>query len=108
MKRYDAAVRLSGKTHHEVAKAGLSAAEITILRTLHGDDAVVRIRERTNDKSPHGEERAKLHQRYGLALSRLNPPTSMNVLFGPEHVKLPIGLSDAPEPAEDEADEVAA
>ena len=43
MNIYDATIRLCGDTAHEVNKAGLTAAEIMVLRRIHGLDAVVRI-----------------------------------------------------------------
>lgn len=104
MMRYNAKVKLTSPNGapsvHQVQKEGLSAAEILVLRKIHGDDAVTNIVGITNDKTPHEEERGKLAARYGSALAKNG--SSMALLFG-EHGKLPIHLPGHDEPAEDEA-----
>lgn len=41
MKLFDCKVRLAGDVANEVLKRGISDAEITLLRAIHGNDAVV-------------------------------------------------------------------
>jgi len=66
MKIYKATVRLSGSNDNEVPKIGLTAAEIIILRRLHGgDDAVIRVVETSKDQRSHAAERERLKRLYG-------------------------------------------
>lgn len=43
MQIVDCFVRLNGSVEFEVAKPGITVAEVALLRALHGEDAVVRI-----------------------------------------------------------------
>jgi hypothetical protein len=61
---YDATVRPAGQITHEVPKVGLSAAEVVILRSIHGDDGVVHLRP-SKSARPAGDERARLIAVYG-------------------------------------------
>lgn len=44
MKTYDAICRPGGQLTHEVPKYGLTAAEVYLLRSIHGDDGVIKLR----------------------------------------------------------------
>ena len=50
MKYYDCKVRLAGTLNNEVLKNNISAPEIQILRHMHGEDAVVEIKEVRSEK----------------------------------------------------------
>lgn len=50
MKLYNCQVRLSGNVNHVVPKYACTEHEILILRTLHGNDAVVFIKQVGEDK----------------------------------------------------------
>lgn len=101
MMRYDCTVNLGGSVLNQVSKLGVSAAEVIILRTLHGGDAVNRLVPIRNDKTPHAQERDRLDRLYGPALGKLTPAQSVTSLFGPAHTKLPVKIDDV----EDEAPE---
>jgi hypothetical protein len=100
MYRYDATVRLAGSPLHEVQKENLSASEILILRAIHGDDAVVNIKWKTSDRTPHADERERLIQFYG--------EKAFEKVFGTGYnIRLPNELPDvkgAPAEDKDEAD----
>lgn len=89
MRVYDCVVRLAGELNNEVPKVGVTAAEVYILRSIHGSDAVVRIEPRGMDRRDHKTERDRLAQRYGEA--------RLVELFGMAHNKLPVELNDEDE-----------
>ncbi len=63
---YDATVRPAGQLTHEVPRSGLSAAEVYMLRYIHGDDGVVRLnKSKVDRKVVDAEERARLKHVYG-------------------------------------------
>lgn len=99
MHRYSAKIRLGGSLHNEVYKENMSAAEVMLLRALHGFDAVVDIQEGRNDASSHAQERERLLQLYckvsedGLGVESRSK-LDFNRMFGPEHVDLPGRLPD--------------
>lgn len=45
LKIYDVSVRHAGNLGHEIPKSGVSNIEITLLRRIHGEDAVVNIKQ---------------------------------------------------------------
>lgn len=65
MQLYDCTVRLGGSMMNEVAMEATTAAQIMVLRSIHGEDAVVRIAAKKMDKRSHREERARLNGLYG-------------------------------------------
>jgi len=88
MELYDCQVRLSEDVRWQVEKRSVTAAEIMVLRTIHGKEAIANIR-RADAKDPptDSEVRARLDQEYGQALKRAGMP--IDRLFGPEHMPLP-------------------
>lgn len=61
---------LAGDTGNTVPKHGVTAAEVAVLRVIHGDDAISEIEiigEAEDDGKPrtHRAERARLSERYG-------------------------------------------
>ncbi len=93
MNFYDATIRLQGDTAHEVNKKGLTAAEIMVLRRIHGLDAVVRIVPVPPSQAVLGrsqrEERDRLRKLY---CDRDLTAGLVNELFGPDHTPLPTTL----------------
>lgn len=51
MQLSNATVRIAGSVLHTVPKRDLTPAEIVVLRSIHGDDAVVNIRPTKNDRN---------------------------------------------------------
>lgn len=103
MKLYDCKVRLAGQVANEVRKYKVTAAEIEILRSIHGADAVAEIVDAGEDKRTSAAERQRL---YGLYASP-NDHTPEQVakklegfraLFGHDRMALPESLEElAPE-----------
>lgn len=66
MKLYSCKVRLHGEVKDEVLKSDVTAAEIRVLRHVHGgDDAVVDIAENGACDRNEVQERDRLAKRYG-------------------------------------------
>lgn len=65
MRLYRAEVCLGGNLTNTVIKEGLTAAEIIILRNIHGGDAVRNIEPRTMSRRPYDEEYKRLTDFYG-------------------------------------------
>ena len=107
---YSAKIRLGGLLTNEVRKDGLTAAEIILLRDIHGDDAVIDIVEtgkaisaesgklRTNE-----EERVRLNEFYNsketsTAEDHSKKTARMRALFGHDASTLPAKLPGGPWP----------
>lgn len=107
MKLYKCKLRLAGATTNEVEKPDVTAAEIEVLRELHGVDAVVDIRESGENKMTSAEERSRLKRVYAnpdslntqMAAKRAN---LLRNLFGHDRLPLP---DDVLEPATDSDDD---
>lgn len=99
MRVYNCQVNV-GKEHlTTVQKNGVTAAEIIVLRAIHGGDAVLDIRKGRMDKRAHAEEYARLEAIYGGTKVKLgDEDTSPSVpvliaLFGPAGgSRLPVEL----------------
>lgn len=106
MFRYEGILRLDGNVNNEVVKTKMSAAEVQILRKLHGEDAIRDMVETGQDDVTSAEERADLMKRY-TAASQLENRSKFNeahfvMMFGPAHMPLPErlpGFENKPEPA---------
>lgn len=108
MQLYNAKIRLGDQIANEVRKENISAAEIMILRAIHGATAVVDIAKSKMGVRKHDEERAHLTAKYAspqLGAERLAQKRQMMMsLFGhdgnPLPAKLPEddGIPAAPEP----------
>lgn len=96
MQLYDCKVRLKGSLYNEVHKSGVSAAEVMLLRLIHGGavddmDAVVEIKpamDAKNKRLPESEvndqdERKRLQILYGTALESREDVKNVNGVFGP-------------------------
>lgn len=108
MKLYSCKVRLSGSLYNEVPKSSVTAAEITILKVLHGDDAVVDITEAGKNKTTQSEERERLITEYGAGLVgkqlAKTPEAALAAVFGiagrlPDDVPGAAKAKEAPKPA---------
>lgn len=109
MKLYDCILRLDGSVLNEVQKAGVTAAEIMVLRALHGADAVHGIvpGNPKADRRTSVIERARLRQLYAdpQSLSDVSAKKKEAVLvnlFGHESMPLPDEIVEAVEVEDDE------
>ncbi len=66
MHLYSAKVRLAGNVLNEVRRENLTAAEVAVLRVVHGEDAVLEITKTGEDHSLKSSEvRQRLYDYYG-------------------------------------------
>lgn len=86
MQRCNVTVRLAGDVGNTVPKTNVTVAEIVVLRSVHGDDAVVDIKPTHNCKTPHREERDRLCIIYGRP--------RVDKIFPGVFAKLPVSLKD--------------
>ena len=90
MQTYECVVRLGGSLHNEVRKSDVTAAEIIVLRALHGGaDTVVHIKPTGRIIREDFDERDRLQAVYGSALAKDPHLGSLDRLFGHESVALP-------------------
>lgn len=61
-------VAIGGDAGHTVPKYGVTAAEIAVLRSIHGDEAVFDIEPVGEVKVSHRDERTRLKLLYGRAM----------------------------------------
>jgi hypothetical protein len=106
MQLYNCVVRHAGNLGMTIHKEDVTAAEIVLLRALHGEDAVINMAETRQTRREHRAERERLAAYYGErvladcfpgALSRL-PTTLAEAGIGVEQ--------DEPETAAEEAEHV--
>lgn len=98
MQLYSAKIRLSGSFFNEVQKSELTAAEIVILKRMHGGDAVLDIKKQGNEQRSDTVERARLNDIYALSLRTIEGVKTLDALLGPTGVPLPKyveGVDDA-------------
>ena len=95
MRLYDCHLRLGGTTSSEVPKHNITAAEIIILRRIHGDDAVVRIEQK--DDIPVNQFELRDHLRTLYERSEHQQGLVVTVL-GPDHMH---NLPDALDPEQE-------
>jgi hypothetical protein len=80
MKLYSCKVRLHGDVRDEVRKDNVTQAEITVLRRIHGDDAVLEIRSAGATDRNEAAERDRLNAAYGEG--------TVNKIFGMPVVRI--------------------
>lgn len=68
MKLFSAKVRIMGQVQDEVSKANVTQAEIALLKSIHGDDAVGDIKPTETVERTEAEERERLEMIYGDAI----------------------------------------
>lgn len=88
MQTYSARLRLAGSLLNEVPKAELTPPEITVLRRLHGSDAVIDIKPGKHVDRTDEAERERLSFLYGRALAGIKGVGTLDALLGPEGVPL--------------------
>lgn len=86
MKIFSGKMRLSGDANYEIPLVSIPAAEVHILRRLHGDDSVVILREEGEDARSDRHWRAYLQRKFS--------PAAVEKFFGETHVPLPATLPD--------------
>lgn len=86
MKIFSGKMRLSGDANYEIPLVSIPAAEVHILRRLHGDDSVVILREDGADSRSDRHWRAYLQRKFS--------PAAVEKFFGASHVPLPDGLPE--------------
>lgn len=86
MQRVNCTVRLSGDTGNTVLKSEVTVAEVAVLRSIHGNEAVVDIKPVRQCKTPHREERDRLSLIYGAP--------RVAALFPGMISRLPVTLDD--------------
>lgn len=99
MQTYKVKVRLAGAVTNEVVKENVTAAEVFILRAMHGEDAVSVIEKQKMDKRSHAEERRRLHSIYANPEHNMPDAVKKKVemirgLFGHDTMDLPVKLPD--------------
>jgi hypothetical protein len=80
MKLYSCKVRLHGDVRDEVRKDNVTQAEITVLRRIHGEDAVLEIRTAGATDRNEAAERDRLNAAYGEG--------TVNKIFGMPVVRI--------------------
>lgn len=102
MKIYDCKVNLGGPILHLVPKTNISAAEITLLLALHGDDSVRDIEAKSEAAIPAGQLYDFLASRYGdRAVLASFGPKSRNIRL-PDEIDIE-AMYAAPDDENDEA-----
>lgn len=94
MDLYRGKLRLAGSVMNEVAKVNMTAAEIEVLRALHGADAVVDIVRTGKDGRTSAQERQRLNHLYAnpdanTTESLRKKVEMMRGLFGHDRLPLP-------------------
>lgn len=89
MEVYNCKVLLGGSRDNEVRKLAITAAEIVVLKHIHGDDSVLELVHVGSSKITNAQTRAMLTISYGGDdNSRAGPPVLKEV-FGPPGAPLP-------------------
>lgn len=113
MKLYSCKLRLAGAVTNEVLKDDVTAAEIEVLREIHGGDAVLDIKATGEDGKTSAQERARLKRIYAseesLSSQSLGKRMAMlRNLFGHDRLALPDEPVDRISDEDEGADEVEA
>jgi hypothetical protein len=108
MKLYSCKLRLAGNVNNEILKDGVSAAEIEVLRAIHGSDAIVDIKQTGENTRNSTQERARLKAIYASEESLSSQSLSKRMallrdLFGHDRLPLPEEPSD-PAAVEEDGD----
>lgn len=91
MRLYHGVVRLAGNVKNEAMKDDMSAAEIILLRSIHGSDSVVGLVRGEEVERDHDEERERL--------SMIYRPEIVVAALGVDGIPLPEKLDKATESA---------
>lgn len=94
MQTYSGTIRLSGSLYNEVSKSGMTAAEVILLRKIHGADAVVDLEPTGEINRTDNTERRRLEDIYGMAFRRDEKLRSIENVLGVSGIALPKALAD--------------
>jgi hypothetical protein len=108
-KLYSCKLRLDGSVLNEVPKYEVTAAEIEMLRGLHGSDAIINIKDAGSVERSDAEERARVYSMFINPLLDAPPRVKaknemFSTLFGHKSQPMPKTL-EADETIEDIVDE---
>lgn len=104
MRIYTCKVRLNGDLYNEVMLRNVTAPEVMVLRSLHGQDGVVVLESTGREDIRDADERDRLRHKYSLTSgSEAASLTEGKIdivsrLFGPDTVPLPKELADFDHP----------
>lgn len=106
MQLYECTVRLNGQLTNEVHKTNVTAAEIAVLRALHGGpesgvDVVIKIKPTGHANRDDTEERSRLQMVYGRAIAGDEHLKSLQTILGHHTAPLPQtvpGVDSLPSP----------
>lgn len=87
MKLYECKVRLGGSVADEVRKSAVTAAEISVLQHIHGEDAVLEVRE-TAEKAFNLDPN---HPRYSLPRTEDDELDRLGAVYGEQVVQKVFG-----------------
>ena len=83
VKVYNCQVRLAGSLLHSVPKMRISGEEVRLLKTLHGDDAIVELKEIGSlDGWSRNDELLDLADRYSVEVGKADGRKLVEKVFG--------------------------
>jgi hypothetical protein len=106
MKLYNCKIRLHANANDEVRKRNVTAAEIRLLRKMHGEDAVIEIQVNGEADRTDAQERNRLSMTYGekavialfgLPVVKIEEEVIADPLEELEAKPLPVGERISPE-----------
>jgi hypothetical protein len=105
MKLFSCKLRLAGAVTNEVLKIDVTAAEIEVLRELHGSDSVLDIKQTGQNDKTSAQERARLKRIYASEESLSSQSLGKRLallrnLFGHDRLPLPDDVVDRAEAEE--------
>jgi len=108
MKLYSIKLRLGGSVANELRKVNVTAAEIEVLKSLHGSDSVTDVVELEDVKRSHREERARIYGIYANPASNMPEAVAKKMielrnLLGHDSLPLPEEIVAPIDPAVEEA-----
>lgn len=87
-------VRLCGDVGNSVFKQGVTPAEVVVLKTLHGDESVCKIKLVGSDRRSHREEHERLSKNYGEAMTPDGQPIFFKIFPASYDPRLPVSFKD--------------
>lgn len=94
MQLYECKVRLGGSLLNEVRKHDQTAADVIMLRSLHGEDAVLDVKHTGSVERTSAAQRQIMQENYGTGVfdSSTSGASHMQRVFGPFGMALPVHL----------------
>lgn len=97
MQIFSGKIRPSGDINTEIVRKDITAAEVMVLREIHGQDAVVSLEMKSSDKRDHAYEYERLVRKYSRSDDGRK---ALSSLFGsPQNPQLPTSLKGFKETA---------